>query len=155
MSQINGILRHFPTSVQIVINKLQITCYTCHIFHIPFATNLVFSKNSCPSLADVSIFNSKPLHYIQLCHLHFWSSHKCHVVLLLVNIKLSLGLNAYDITKVYGRVEIYTHISPKTYASIHYTSIHVTSLHFIPHFHFPLLLDVSSPLFENRSLLLT
>ena len=37
----------------------------------------------------------------------FQSLHKYHIVLLLVNVKLSLGLNAHDVTKVYGRVEIY------------------------------------------------
>jgi hypothetical protein len=76
-------------------------------------------------------------------------------VLLLVNVKLSLGLIAHDVAKVSGRVEIYTHISSQIYTSNHVTSLQCTSLTFIPHFHFPLLLDISSPLFENPSLLLT
>ena len=77
------------TSHQCTNYKLQITCYTFHIFHIPYATSMVCSKNICSFLADVSISNSKPLHYMVLVSsaflqftqmLHFVIAGKCKTV---------------------------------------------------------------------------
>ena len=50
-------------------------------------------------------------------------------------------------------------ISPKIitslrFVSLQFNSIHFTSLNFTPIFHFPTLLEVSSPRFKNSSLLL-
>jgi hypothetical protein len=107
MSQINGILLCFPFSVEIMNYKLQIACYTCHIFHIPNATSTVCFSNSCSFLADLSQSISKPLHYMVLVSSAFLNLTQMPRCVIAGKWKTVLGLTAHYIIKVHGRVEIY------------------------------------------------
>ena len=100
-------------------------------------------------LKHVSIVGLMMSLWVEICrHIYNWQQISC------VLTELTLRI---DNTHISPKIITWLHFTSLHFPSLHFTSVYITALHctLLPIFHFPALLDVSSPRFKNPSLLLS